>query len=158
MSENGNGNAGGSLTRARLLKLLDEHQRAVTSIRHVLAMLDDTAVVVKASNGNGHGVLTGALAIERARRGRKGHPATSTPASASPAYHTTEAIVARRTRTKALLDVFGESGTTLTIDELRKAGVDGPSMVMVGILARYGYLKRKGDAFTRTPKVFETRV
>lgn len=143
----GLGQGYGSGAEARLLKKLQEHQRKADALQLALDILREDAVVKKGKRQAS--VLNGALAIEAARLTQK----KKKKIKDDPGYNTASALRMRRQHSADVLKVF--DGTPKTHAE---AGLPKSDGQIVGSLARYGYLKRKGKGrnarFVRTAKVY----
>ena len=129
---NGNGKGAPGL-RARLEKKFQYYQERAHALRLTLEMLDEDLGKNKVATT--HSMLQRAVQIDQERRAKKnGH---------DPAPFGAAAIREQRTRTADLLATISKTEPRTDL------GVHGP------VLARTGYLKKKGDGYVRTGKVFQ---
>src|SRR5688572_5843758 len=133
---------------AQLHKHLHHHEQIVTAIRTTLALPDDHASTKTAKRAPD--VLAQALALDRQRKAssngsgpRIGRP----PKNKQPSYWNHETVKERRKRTAAFLELFNATTPTPAPSKKGKGGA-------LGIMIQHGFLKKKGDGYIRTGKVF----
>jgi hypothetical protein len=122
----------GSSTRKRLERLLAHYEGAASAIRTTLSLLDGDERASAARNG--HGVIAQAMKLDAARA--EAHDDDHRPKYVSK-------IKAQRARTAAIL-----KGLSRT----EPGRVKDPKSVAV--MVRHGYIRRQGDGYVRTEKVF----
>jgi hypothetical protein len=144
-----NGHGNGYL--GRLERLLAFHTDAAHAIKVTLDLLTGSGSDNKTSNGAP--VLAQAIALDRARRKKRGRskPTTSSPSNRvdrRPGQSKAD-LLARRKRTARFLAKFSKTVPRTSEDLGAKLGAPFTPLI------RWGYITKKGGAYLRTDKAFD---
>lgn len=146
--------AGGNTALSKLRKLLETLEQQTDAVRMTLSLMNGHEVVKKSERHTT--VLTEALAIDGARREKKGKTKAGKKKS-----NYLQMMADRRTRIRAVLGALDRDAArpidTVVQAASEKAGfeIKGQSL---GQLIKNGLVKKKGDGYIRTAKEYEERT
>jgi hypothetical protein len=142
-SANSNGHGKGSSStgaRAKIERLLAHHEQITAALRTTLGLLDEGAHETKQQRGST--VLADALALDAARRGKRGPYGKRKPSAEARRQSKTDRREQRQ-RSANFLKLFDT-------DKPKRV----PNSRGIAPLLLHGYLKRKGDGYVRTAREF----